>query len=502
MAKIVYFAGSPDRRKGAHASHPKGVLGPTTSQELRNRLTARALAQPFVVAHTGASALGLRLFGLIPFLSFSYILTFIHLQGYLFPDRRQNRGEVAPNLFNRSFWICLALATLFLAVYYRRQLEWGRLSSPFCLSLAAFLALATASVSWAYNPDLALSRVSVAIIVVLTILLPYMGRAPQYDTVKGLYRCYVLAVFVSALFVVNEAPMLTAMGAVFGYQGYFPFKGSLGQCAAVALLFSIYALRHKGWDRALAPIVIIISLWLIVVSNSKGSLALLLVSPFLAALVLSIRWATKAPLIAVCAACLAAYFLTTLVVNDLASKISYSLYGDSTFTGRTYIWQFAEWQMTRYPWLGWGFHSFWLVGPKAPSVVEAPEWISRMTGSHSGYLDVRLETGILGYSLFIAFLAATIHSIDRVVRKDGMRGWLLLSIAFYVMTTNILETIWLYNDPLWLLFLFVGADALRFSNIERVPGRSVTRQYGPRTLKLRRASTASSAWPFLIARKR
>jgi exopolysaccharide production protein ExoQ len=502
MTRLILFPGSPDHRKGSVSKGPLRYLYPTASREARNRAAPSAFNRPSAAAHTVESALGLKLFGLIPFLTFSYVLTFHHLLGFVFINERRARGDVAPNFINRSFWLGLAVVTIFLALCYLRQLEWGRLKSPVCISLVVFFTFAAASVTWAYSPDLALSRVSVAIIVALTILLPYTQRASEYDTVKGLYRCYVFAIFVSALFVANEAPMLTALGTVFGYQGYFTFKGSLGQCGAAALLFSVYALRFRGWDRVLAPIVMAVSLWLIVVSHSKGSLALLLISPLLAVIVLGIRRATKTPLIAVCAACLAGYFFATLMISDLTGKISYSLYGDPTFTGRTFIWQFAEWQMTRSPWLGWGFHSFWLVGPKAPSVVEAPQWISSMTGSHSGYLDVRLETGFIGYSLFIAFLAATLHSIDRVVSKDAMRGWLLLSIAFYVMTTNILETVWLYNDPLWLLFLFVGADALRYLDAGRQPPRNVGKQIGPRAPKLLRVSAPSSARPLLFARKR
>lgn len=54
------------------------------------------------------------------------------------------------------------------------------------------------------------------------------------------------------------------------------------------------------------------------------------------------------------------------------------LYGDSTFTGRTIIWDFANMQIAKKPLLGWGYQSFWLVGPDAPSIVEAPGWVKDM----------------------------------------------------------------------------------------------------------------------------
>src|SRR5262249_14473812 len=41
-----------------------------------------------------------------------------------------------------------------------------------------------------------------------------------------------------------------------------------------------------------------------------------------------------------------------------------------TFTGRTLVWDFAVYEIRRSPLLGWGYQSFWLVGPDARSIVE------------------------------------------------------------------------------------------------------------------------------------
>ena len=69
------------------------------------------------------------------------------------------------------------------------------------------------------------------------------------------------------------------------------------------------------------------------------------------------------------------------------------LYGDSTFTGRTVIWDFAQLEIGRSPLVGWGYQSFWLVGPGAPSVVDGPGWVKMMPNAHNGYYDTMLELG-------------------------------------------------------------------------------------------------------------
>jgi O-antigen ligase len=172
----------------------------------------------------------------------------------------------------------------------------------------------------------------------------------------------------------------------------------------------------------------------------------------------------KIPLSAILIIIAGCYFVASIVYDDLIGKLSYTFYGDSTLTGRTIIWDFVQNQMWRNRWFGWGFHSFWLVGPNAPSITEAPEWIKHMTGSHSGYLDVKLELGNVGFALFICFLVATLQAIRPVMKADPFRAWILLTLAVFTMITNLLETAWVGNDPLWVVFLLIVADATRYRN--------------------------------------
>jgi exopolysaccharide production protein ExoQ len=89
------------------------------------------------------------------------------------------------------------------------------------------------------------------------------------------------------------------------------------------------------------------------------------------------------------------------------SIVSLHLFGDPTFTGRTSIWAFALDMIERRPLLGWGYQSYWLVGPDAPSVLEAPGWVAEMPNAHNGYLDTILETGLLGLAVLTTFIIAT-----------------------------------------------------------------------------------------------
>ncbi len=156
------------------------------------------------------------------------------------------------------------------------------------------------------------------------------------------------------------------------------------------------------------------------------------------------------------------YAVLATITGISTNRLSYMLYGDSTFTGRSIIWDFAHVEIARRPLLGWGYQSFWLVGPDAPSVVDAPGWVKDMPNAHNGYLDTILEMGYVGLLLLVAFIAATLHAIGRMADRDFVRAWLILSLAFLIIITNGLESLWMRGfEMLWIVFLILAAEVGR-----------------------------------------
>jgi len=158
-------------------------------------------------------------------------------------------------------------------------------------------------------------------------------------------------------------------------------------------------------------------------------------------------------------------------------RIAYMLTGDSSFTGRATIWGFAETEIARSPFVGWGYQSFWLVGPDAPSILDAPGWVKLMPNAHNGYYDTMLELGYLGLALLIIFLVTSLHVIGRVAERDNRRAWLLLSVALFVIIYNSLETLWLRAfDMSWVVFVIVVVEAARYwpPALQKVPAQQAT----------------------------
>ena len=161
-------------------------------------------------------------------------------------------------------------------------------------------------------------------------------------------------------------------------------------------------------------------------------------------------------------------------------RLSYWLYGDSTFTGRTTIWAFVNREIELRPLLGWGYQSFWLVGPDGPGMANAPEWVKSMPNAHNGYFDTILETGYFGFTLFVIFIIATLHAVGRVADRDLTRARLLLSLALLVILYNYLESFWMRGfEILWVVFVIVAAEIARYW--QQLPPAKTS--HGPRPLK-------------------
>ena len=132
-------------------------------------------------------------------------------------------------------------------------------------------------------------------------------------------------------------------------------------------------------------------------------------------------------------------------------------------TGRTVIWDFANYEVARRPLLGWGYQSFWLAGPDAPSIVDAPGWVKTMPDAHNGYVDTKLELGYVGLALLISFIVTSLHALRRMAIRDPARAWLVLSLALFIIIYNFFESLWMRGfEFLWVVFVILAAEIGRY----------------------------------------
>ena len=318
---------------------------------------------------------------------------------------------------SKAFWPFLFLVALALIVPNRARLK----LPTHVLCLVACLALAGASVTWAFRPELSSIRYLQQIMVVTAIVLPALMADRRVDLMRVLFVCFAIATTINCFYLLGP-PRVFAKVAITGYTGYFQGKNYMGGFAAVAFLLSVHELLHPGRRRVFGAVISALALVLLALSNSKTALGLVVIAPALAAAAVVARKTMRLSPAIIPVAIVAVYIIAATFIGLNVYRISSILYGDSTFTGRRLIWEFAQFEIARRPLLGWGYQSFWLVGPDAPSVVEAPAWVKSMPNAHNGYLDATLEMGYVGLALLVAFLLATLHAAGRLVDRDPARA--------------------------------------------------------------------------------
>lgn len=421
------------------------LLGPELPRQHPNQ--GRVSGMPWYVYRAANSTLpstgfsGPALLAILPLFAITYVLLILPF----LPDDGKGRVE------NMLFWPIAASLALALAFQNRTHINVGFFRSPVIMTLIAYFMFAAASVTWAYAPDLSFTRLVVQVLAFAIVAVPFAFAVRTDFMIPALHFCYFVALAISTVYVLTTPP------SPIGHIGYFSHKQELGLLGAVGLILSSHEILQSGWRRYVAICAALLAGWMVFESQSKSALALALFSIAVSSVMVHLCKKTRlSP-----AYFVAAIVLVSLFFSQPVERIGHRLYGDATLTGRTGIWGFIEYQISQKSWFGWGFHSYFFV-PNSPHE-SAPGYIREMPSSHSGYMELRLETGYIGYWIFLFFIYASLHVLERVMRKDLVRAWCYLSIQLFAVMINLLDSNWIILSHFWLLYLLVVSDSVRYA---------------------------------------
>ena len=246
-------------------------------------------------------------------------------------------------------------------------------------------------------------------------------------------------------------------GLVGDWRGLYFHKNIAGAVSAVsAIVFLFSALRTKRWiDIAL----FLAAVGFVVMTRSKSSLGLLVVA---FALGLTYRFAWRRGIdrmIVAVAGLLFVFLLSAFFVLD-ADMIARALEDPTEFTGRAAIWQ-AEIAFIRdHPFLGSGFGTFADTGNLSPlHNYVAGSWVEAVAHGHSGYLQLLVTIGGVGFVLTVLALIA-VPAVQFWRQRGGdlnMRA-MLFTIFVFLVLHNFMESDFLEGDaPAWVAFLLMLA---------------------------------------------
>ncbi|HEX2942126.1 MAG TPA: O-antigen ligase family protein [Rhodopila sp.] len=340
------------------------------------------------------------------------------------------------------------LLNLMLLVRSVRPWAWRFLGLP----LMALTAWCFTSVLWSAIPDGTLRRaaaLSGAVIVGL-----YAGlRYNEQILTRALAIAAGLAAIGSALWAV--AFRARAFDTDGNLRGLFYHKNAFGAFLALTILAVIYRmiiLRRRSLANGLLLAMLFGSFAL--AHSATPIVAMLAGLTVLAGTVgLQRSQGLLAPMLIGLLCLSLAVFL--LFGTDIADAVAEILGRSTTLSGRTTIWGFVIPMIGAHPWVGYGYGIFWL-GETAPGALFW-YWTKQFElHAHDGFLQLMLDTGIVGLAFYLTSLGLLIARVTRLTEPAAMPlvRWVALFLGYYLVC-NITDTeLWQANSLLTTVYIW------------------------------------------------
>lgn len=242
------------------------------------------------------------------------------------------------------------------------------------------------------------------------------------------------------LLVVSPSNALETWEVGVDFRGIFSQKNVLGEAMAVGAIVNLHCLsiprKGRAWYGFYLAVIILVAL----MSKSATSCLAIFVCCVAHTVISPIRRGGAARVMGV--AVLACILPLVLVATAFSDSILELLGKDPTLTGRTEIWAYVISDIQMKPLLGWGYEAFWGDNPAAKEISDAVHWV--VPQAHNGLLELLVEIGLVGTTLFVALLVRIMGLAVRCLPSPsaGALGVsTLLVCAAAVMLTGVSEAV-------------------------------------------------------------
>ncbi|HEY4124799.1 MAG TPA: O-antigen ligase family protein [Rhizomicrobium sp.] len=329
------------------------------------------------------------------------------------------------------------------------------------ITMLLLLAWCVASAAWAAEPVVTFRRAMLECLIVFAVFLSVdtVGAERSLRLLRWVLAGVLIVNWLAIPFVPQAVHLIGEAdpGLVGDWRGLYFHKNIAGAVSAIsALVFFFSFLETKRWpDAALFAGAGIFT----VMTHSKTSIALL---PFALVLGVAYRFAWRRPLdrhIALVALALVAFIAMAAILLEW-DTLSHFLADPDELTGRAAIWHAEFSYIAEHPLLGSGFGSFADTGAASPlNHYIGSAWLANISHGHSGYLQLLVTTGGIGFALAMVALIAlpSLQFLKADATELALKS-LLFAIFVFVVFHNVLESDYLESDgPAWVAFLIALA---------------------------------------------
>jgi exopolysaccharide production protein ExoQ len=338
-------------------------------------------------------------------------------------------------------------ASLFLFWSGYRKIRIARFNYVLPLAAASLFLI---SVLWSIDPLLTLSQGTAYFFVVLGAI--GLVETSDSDELMDLIAliCGLAAVASVVQFFIAPEPLQ--------FRGIFSQKNGLGQAMAVGVLTALHGAQIKRGRRFRN--ICILALCTIVAFMSKSATSILAIAVFFWLNILGriyLRGGSFRILsiwLAICCVPIVIFVMYSDLISELFGK-------DMTLTGRTILWPYVIDNISQKPLLGWGFYSFWShQNPNALLIIEALRgynWVTDfVANAHNGLLELLLEIGFLGTSVFIfLWLRNFIMAVKCMNGPAGRIGLSSVLLLTGILVIGVSEAVLLSHEAVWTSLFFI-----------------------------------------------
>jgi O-antigen ligase len=369
--------------------------------------------------------------------------------------------------------VFLALIFGAFVVLIRRKVSWAKVAAgnKWLFLLLLYLGISTL---WADDPFVSFKRWFKEIGNISMVLVILSEEDPASAVKSVLFRCSVFLIPTSVL-LIKYYPDLGRYYNPFiwtySYGGVTTDKNALGMtlfaCATGLYwgLFDLWSQRARHRQEIIAHLLLMgMCLYLF----AKANCATALTCSTLGAGILS---AMKVPkfqnaLQRVGLWGLIGIALLTLLLNAIFNTVEAVVEGlgrNMTLTGRTDIWREVL-RVPIDPWIGAGYFNFWQP-ERAESVSTALGFFFTIKEAHDGYLEVYLNSGLIGLTLVAIVLLGSARRIINELGADDSLQAFRFAVLVGAMLYNITESALCGLVMLWVMLLLVFMKFPRTSNV-------------------------------------
>lgn len=239
------------------------------------------------------------------------------------------------------------------------------------------------------------------------------------------------------------------------WRGIFAHKNEAGAVMAMLILVGLFV--ASAGERLLGWIVVASAAIFLAATLSKTSIVLV---PVVLGATSLCRWfpgrlmrtgLLLGPVLMLAVATLGSAFVPE--VQETVGRVM----PDTSFTGRTDIWDFAGEKIRERPITGWGYGAFWRTERTMYGAASENAWVNTADHGHNAFLDTALVIGLPGLALtLLAFVAMPLRDLARAAPTHAIdpATMLFLRLWLFGLTEASFEsTLYAPNSPPWCLFI-------------------------------------------------